>query len=109
MRPRRGRGWNGGKRRSKGRLHLSELWGRGVAVVAAQAGKAAGGKVQFAGGVGPRKGSGHTGAIAGLQGSHALGGLAKANALAVIPAEVTLVRAGDTVRCHPLGPIVDAP
>jgi molybdopterin molybdotransferase len=74
------------------------------------------GKVQFArvvlsrtssprstpgGSDGPR----YTVAIAGLQGSHALGSLAGANALAVIPAEVTQVRAGDQLSCHPLGPI----
>ena len=89
-----------------GRLqHESRL----VAAVATHDWKAPAGKVQFARVILSRKGSGHTVAIAGLQGSHALGGLAKANALAVIPAEVTLVRAGDTVRCHPLGPIVDAP
>ncbi len=68
-------------------------------------------KVQFARVVLSRSGSGdlsrYTVAIAGLQGSHALGSLAGANALAVIPAEVTLVRAGDQVRCHPLGPIVE--
>jgi len=50
----------------------------------------------------------HTVAIAGLQGSHALGSLAGANALAVIPADVTSVRAGDQVSCHPLGPILEA-
>jgi molybdopterin molybdotransferase len=53
-------------------------------------------------------GSGPTVAIAGLQGSHALGSLAAANALAVIPAEVTSVRAGDEVSCHRLGPIREA-
>jgi len=66
------------------------------------------GKIQFARVVLSRNGSGHTVAIAGLQGSHALGSLAGANALAVIPADVTLVRAGDQVRCHPLGPIAEA-
>ena len=70
------------------------------------------GKVQFARVVlsqtSSRDGSGHTAAIAGLQGSHALGSLAGANALAVIPADVTSVRAGDQVLCHPLGPILVA-
>ena len=66
------------------------------------------GKVQFARVVLSRNSSGYSVAIAGLQGSHALGGMASANALAVIPAEVTLVRAGDKVRCHLLGPIVEA-
>ena len=66
------------------------------------------GKIQFARVVLSRNSSGHTVAIAGLQGSHALGSLAGANALAVIPADVTLVRAGDQVRCHPLGPIEEA-
>ena len=79
-----------------------------VTAVAAHDWNAPEGKVQFARVVLSRSGSGYTVAIAGLQGSHALGGLAGANALAVIPADVTLVRAGDQVRCHLLGPIVDA-
>jgi molybdopterin molybdotransferase len=54
------------------------------------------------------RGCGYTAAIAGLQGSHSLGSLAAANALAVIPADVTMVRAGDRVSCHPLGPILEA-
>ena len=88
-----------------GRLqHESPL----VSAVATHDWTAPAGKVQFARVVLSRSGSGHTVAIAGLQGSHALGGLAGANALAVIPAEVTLVRAGDTVRCHRLGPLVEA-
>jgi molybdopterin molybdotransferase len=82
-----------------------------VTAVAAHDWTAPAGKVQFARVMLSRNGSGHgpghTVAIAGLQGSHALGSLAGANALAVIPAEVTLVRAGDQVRCHPLGPIVE--
>jgi molybdenum cofactor synthesis domain len=85
------------------RQHESPL----VTAVAAHDWNAPEGKVQFARVVLSRSGSGYTVAIAGLQGSHALGGLAGANALAVIPADVTLVRAGDKVRCHPLGPIVD--
>ena len=85
-----------------GRLqHESPL----VPAVAAHDWTVPAGKVQFARVVLSRNGSGYTVAIAGLQGSHALGGLAGANALAVIPVEVTSVRAGDTVRCHPLGPI----
>lgn len=78
-----------------------------VTAVASHDWTAPAGKVQFARVVLSRSGSGHTVSIAGLQGSHALGSLAGANALAVIPAEVTLVRAGDQVRCHPLGPIVE--
>ena len=82
-----------------------------VTAVATHGWSAPAGKVQFARVVlsrnGSGHGSGHTVAIAGLQGSHALGSLAGANALAVIPAEVTLVRAGDQVLCHPLGPIVE--
>jgi molybdopterin molybdotransferase len=70
------------------------------------------GKVQFARVVlssnGPGQRAGHSAAIAGLQGSHALGSLAGANALAVIPADVTSVRAGDQVTCHLLGPILEA-
>jgi MoeA C-terminal region (domain IV) len=34
-----------------------------------------------------------------------LGGLASANALAVVPSDVTHVAAGDVLRCHPLGPV----
>ena len=70
------------------------------------------GKVQYARVVLSRassgSGSGHAAAIAGHQGSHALGSLAAANALAVIPADVTVVRAGDQVSCHLLGPILEA-
>jgi molybdopterin molybdotransferase len=84
-----------------------------VTAVAAHDWSAPAGKMQFARVVLSRAlsdgGPGHTAAIAGLQGSHALGSLAAANALAVIPAEVTLVRAGDLVSCLPLGPILDAP
>ena len=40
--------------------------------------------------------------LAGGQGSHMLGALAAADALAVIPAEVTEVRAGEQVECLPL-------
>ena len=66
------------------------------------------GKTQFARVALTRDASGYTASSAGLQGSHALGSLAGANALAVIPAEVTVVRAGDLVSCHPLGPILEA-
>jgi len=86
------------------RQHESPL----VTAVAAHDWETPEGKVQFARVVLSRNSSGYTVAIAGLQGSHALGGMASANALAVIPAEVTLVRAGDKVRCHLLGPIVEA-
>jgi len=79
-----------------------------VTAVAADDWTAPAGKVQFARVVLSHNDSGYTAAIAGLQGSHALGSLAGANALAVIPAEVTSVRTGDTLRCHPLGPIVGA-
>ena len=40
--------------------------------------------------------------LAGGQGSHMLGALAAADALAVIPAEVTEVRAGEALECLPL-------
>jgi molybdopterin molybdotransferase len=84
-----------------------------VTAVAAHDWAVQAGKVQFARVVlshaHSRDGCAHTVALAGLQGSHALGSLAGANALAVIPAEVTLVRAGDQVSCHPLGPILEAP
>jgi molybdopterin molybdotransferase len=93
-----------------------------VTAVAAQDWVAPAGKVQYARVVLTRNGAGHASghadgdalppgyevAIAGLQGSHALGGLAGANALAVIPVEVTRVRAGDQVSCHLLGPIIEA-
>jgi molybdopterin molybdotransferase len=95
-----------------------------VSAVAAHDWTAPAGKVQYARVVLSRNGSGdgsghlpgnpagylsgYTAAIAGLQGSHALGSLAGANALAVIPADVTAVRAGDQLTCHPLGPILEA-
>jgi molybdopterin molybdotransferase len=74
------------------------------------------GKVPFARIVLSRNGSGHqpgdspgySATIAGPEGSHALGSLAAANALAVIPAEVTSVGVGDPVSCHLLGPILEA-
>ena len=89
-----------------------------VTAVASQDWTAPAGKVQYARVILSRNGSGISGhngnplysvAIAGLQGSHALGSLAGANALAVIPANVTSVRVGDRVICHPLGPITEAP
>ena len=80
-----------------------------MTAVAGDSWTAPAGKVQFVRVVLSRNGSGHlseyTATIAGLQGSHGLGGLASANALAVIPADVTSVRAGDQVRCHPLGAV----
>ena len=79
-----------------------------VTAVATDGWTAPAGKVQFARVVLSHNDSGYTVSIAGLQGSHALGSLSTANALAVIPAQVTSVRAGDKVRCHPLGPIVEA-
>jgi len=79
-----------------------------VSAVAAHDWSAPAGKVQFARVVLSEDGSGCTAAIAGHQGSHALGSLAGANALAVIPADVTSVRAGDLLSCHPLGPILEA-
>lgn len=83
-----------------------------VAAVAAHDWSTPLGKVQFARVVlspaASDDGSGYVVALAGLQGSHALGSLAGANALAVIPAEVTSVRAGDQVSCHLLDPIPEA-
>jgi len=78
-----------------------------VTAVAAHGWAVPDGKVQYARVVLSHDGSRHTAAIAGLQGSHALGSLAVANALAVIPADVTSVRSGDPVSCHPLGPILE--
>lgn len=83
-----------------------------VSAVAAHDWTTPAGKVQYARVVlshaSPEAGSGHTAVIAGHQGSHALGSLAGANALAVIPADVTVVRAGDQVSCHLLGPVLEA-
>jgi molybdopterin molybdotransferase len=79
-----------------------------VTAVASDDWTAPAGKIQFARVVLSHNGSGYKAAIAGMQGSHALGSMAGANALAVIPAEVTSVRAGDQVLCHPLEPIVEA-
>lgn len=83
-----------------------------ITAVAADDWHAPEGKTQYARVVLTRNGSGqpsgHTAVIAGLQGSHALGSLGSANALAVIPAEVTSVRVGDLVSCHPLGPVLEA-
>lgn len=50
----------------------------------------------------------YTVSLVGAQGSHVLGGLAGANALAIVPSAVTEVRAGDVLRCHPLGQVVEA-
>jgi molybdopterin molybdotransferase len=61
------------------------------------------GRTQFARVLLRREGDGPTVALVGHQGSHVLGGLASANALAVVPADVTQVAAGDVLRCHPLG------
>jgi molybdopterin molybdotransferase len=63
------------------------------------------GRTQFARVLLRREGNGRTVALVGHQGSHVLGGLASANALAVVPADVTHVTAGDVLRCHPLGPV----
>jgi len=78
-----------------------------VKAVASDSWTAPAGKVQFARIVLSHNGSGYMAAIAGIQGSHALGSMAGANALAVIPADVTSIRAGDQVLCHPLEPIVE--
>ena len=78
-----------------------------VKAVASDDWSAPAGKVQFARVVLSHNSSGYMAAIAGMQGSHALGSMAGANALAVIPAGVTSIRAGDQVLCHPLGPIVE--
>ena len=78
-----------------------------VKAVASDDWNAPAGKIQFARVVLSHNGSGYTAAIAGMQGSHALGSMAGANALAVIPAGVTSIRAGDQVLCHPLEPSVE--
>lgn len=63
------------------------------------------GKVQYARVHLSRTPSRHTVRLAGAQGSHVLGGLAGANALAVIPADVSQVSVGDVVSCLPIGPV----
>jgi molybdopterin molybdotransferase len=78
-----------------------------VTAVASDSWTAPAGKVQFARIVLSHNGSGYVAAIAGIQSSHALGSMVGANALAVIPAEVTSIKAGDQVLCHPLEPIVE--
>ncbi|NMM35098.1 MAG: molybdopterin molybdotransferase MoeA [Phycicoccus sp.] len=78
-----------------------------VRAVATDGWTAPAGKVQFARIVLSHNGSGYMASIAGMQGSHALGSMAGANALAVIPADVTSIRAGDQVLCHLLEPIVE--
>ncbi len=65
------------------------------------------GKVQFARVRLRRDGDGWSAALAGGQGSHVLGGLAAANALAVIPAETAEVHAGDRVQCRALVALTD--
>lgn len=79
-----------------------------VEAVATHGWAAPAGKTQFARVVVHRAGAGLAVALAGGQGSHILGGLALANALAVVPVEVTEVRAGDTLRCHLLEPIMES-
>jgi molybdopterin molybdotransferase len=74
-----------------------------VAAVADHDWTAPEGKVQFARVSLRRSGTGWSAALAGGQGSYVLGGLAAADALAVIPAEVTRVHAGDRVQCRVLG------
>ena len=78
-----------------------------VTAVAIDSWTAPAGKVQFARIVLSHNGSGYVAAIAGMQSSHALGSMVGANARAVIPAEVTSIKAGDQVLCHPLEPIVE--
>jgi molybdopterin molybdotransferase len=76
-----------------------------VDATAAHAWPSPAGRTQFARVLLRRNGEGPTVALVGHQGSHVLGGLASANALAVVPADVTHVAAGDVLRCHPLGPV----
>ena len=64
-----------------------------------------GGKVQYARVHLTRTPARHTIRLAGAQGSHVLGGLSEANGLAVVPADVTTVAAGDVLTCIPLGPV----
>lgn len=65
------------------------------------------GKLQFARVVLTRSARGATVRLAGGQGSHILGGLAEANALAMVPAEVTAVTSGTTLQCRLLPPIME--
>ena len=76
------------------------LFRRSEHAVAVTGWKAPAGKVQFARAVIGTDGEGRrTVEPVGSQGSHVLGGLAQANCLAVVPEDVTEVRAGDLVRC----------
>ncbi len=92
---------------------LARMAGRTHAAVAVQAVVGQGwdsppGKVQYARVVlGPDGAGQYVVRLAGGQGSHVLGGLAAANALAVVPADVTRVEAGTVVEVRPLVDLVE--
>jgi molybdopterin molybdotransferase len=76
------------------------LFRRSEHAVAVKGWKAPAGKVQFARAIIGLDGEGRrTVELVGSQGSHVLGGLAQANCLAVVPADVTEVHPGDLLRC----------
>lgn len=77
----------------------------GVKAVVTDGWASPGGKVQFARVHLARTPSRHTIRLAGAQGSHVLGGLSDANALAIVPADVTQVAVGDMLPCLVIGPI----
>jgi molybdopterin molybdotransferase len=76
------------------------LFRRSEHAVAVKGWNAPAGKVQFARAIIGLDGEGRrTVELVGSQGSHVLGGLAQANCLAVVPADVTEVHPGDLLRC----------
>ncbi len=78
----------------------ANLLRRSEAAVALESWTAPAGKVQVARvELGVADDGRRTARLAGGQGSYVLGGLARAQALAVVPADVTRVEAGDEVRC----------
>ena len=76
------------------------LFRRSEHAVVTKGWKAPAGKVQFARAVIGTDGEGRrTVELVGSQGSHVMGGLARANCLAVVPEEVTEVQQGALLRC----------
>lgn len=78
----------------------SELHRRSETATALESWKAPAGKVQLArGALSSDQNGRRVVRLAGAQGSHVLGGLAQANCLVVVPADVTRIEEGDQVRC----------
>ena len=62
------------------------------------------GRTQFARGpAAPRRGRSHASRSSATRARTCSAAWPRANALAVVPADVTQVAAGDVLRCHPLG------